>query len=237
VDLWAKRRMTCALVLFVGWAAFMFMARLRYEASTPEDARGLRPLGEEPSISWGDTVNGLALGLSCSGQELQVDGTAEFAIYLKNEGEAPWHIPGLFVGLEIPAIGVYDAVGQEVRFRHVVLEIDIGSGQIIQPGHVMSTTQSIALSNKGWEGGVGSHRAKAVYDTRALEWGARQDLNASPMDYWVGICQSGDVLFNVEAERSSTAWPRTLLCSTSELSPARRPSHAGGNESLGGTKL
>jgi hypothetical protein len=200
MNLWARRRVTCAVALFVGWAAFMFMARLRYEASTPKQARGLRALDGEPSISWGDAVNGLILGLRCSGRELQVDHTAEFTVHLKNEGEAPWHIPGLFVGLEIPAIGIYDAMGQEVRFRQVVLEIDIGSGGIIQPGQVMSTTQSITLSKKGWEGGVGKHRAMAVYDTRAMQWGQRQDLSASPPGYWVGICQSGDVLLNVEAE-------------------------------------
>jgi hypothetical protein len=91
-------------------------------------------------------------------------------------------------------------MGQEVRFRQVVLEIDIGSGAVIQPGQMISTTQSITLSKKGWEGGVGKHRAKAAYDTRALKWGERQDLKASPLHYWVGICQSGDVLFNVEAE-------------------------------------
>jgi hypothetical protein len=200
MDLWTRRRVPCAIALFVGWAAFMFMARLRYEASTPVLLRRLRSLGEEPSISWGDAANGLILGLSCSRQELQVDDTAEFSIYLNNEGNTPWHVPGLFIGLEIPAIAVYDAVGHEVRFRQAVLEIDIGSGAIIQAGQMISTTQSISLSKKGWEGGVGKHRAKAVYDTRDLQWGERRDLNTNPLGYWIGICQSGDVLFNVEAE-------------------------------------
>jgi hypothetical protein len=200
MELWAKRQVTCAVGILVACAAFMFMAGRCYKASLPEEGRGVRTLGEEPNISWGDAVDGLVLGLRCSRQALQVDETAEFTIYLKNQGDIPWHIPGLFVGLEIPAIGVNDALGQEVRFRQAVLEIDIGSGAIIQPGQMISTTQSITLSRKGWAGGVGTHRARAVYDTRATQWGERQDLNASPRGYWIGICQSGDVLFNVEGE-------------------------------------
>lgn len=155
---------------------------------------------ESLNIAWGEQVNGLRLGLTLNRSDFQKGEIVEFTAYLKNDGKASTNIPGFFFGLEIPAIRIYDADGNEIGFVKENLEIHIGSDTAIRPGDILAAKQTITLNKTMWEGDVGTYRVIAVYDTRSQLWGNRQDLQTKPRNYWIGTCESAEVSLTVKAK-------------------------------------
>ena len=142
---------------------------------------------EEP-IVWGESNNGLILGIQAKKSEWTTKETAEFTVYLKNEGKTPVAIPLFFFGLSTLKLEIFNEKGEQVFFMKENLSIELGEPITLSPKQILSTSQQVILSKETWDGSIGKFKVLAIYDT----------TNFKKSNIWSGKCQTKGMVFTVK---------------------------------------
>ena len=119
----------------------------------------------EQPIIWGESRNGLVLGIQGKKSEWVTDETAEFTVHLKNEGKTTINLPFFFFGLSALQLDILNDKGESISFMKENLSTEVGESISISPKKIISTSQQVVLSKENWEGSTGNYQVIATYDT------------------------------------------------------------------------